>query len=168
MRRIAFVGMAVACAVGLSTAPAAADRSGAWKPAPSAPWDVPAGARCAFPVHGEPAVDEVRSRVLKTFKDGTVRTQVTGAFVLRLTNKETGATTEADAGGDAVIDDAPDGSKRWRWKGPVMVGFSTGMGNHAPGLFILDGIYRLEISATGYRELTKIRGTEIDLCAALS
>ncbi|NEC24276.1 hypothetical protein [Streptomyces parvus] len=53
-----------------TAAPSATTQGSGWEPAPSAPWDVPAGQRCAFPVHGEPIVDEVVRRELPPPAEG--------------------------------------------------------------------------------------------------
>ncbi|MEU0220461.1 hypothetical protein ABZ281_37760 [Streptomyces sp. NPDC006265] len=71
-----------------------------WEPAPSAPWDVGAGVRCDFSVHGEPVVDEVEQRVLNTHPDGSVRrVAYRGDLVVRVTNTATGASHDADVSG---------------------------------------------------------------------
>lgn len=155
--------------IGVAASPAAAVSGGDWVPAPSAAWDVPAGARCAFPVHGDPVVDQVQERVLKTYPDGTAECkEFAGPLVLRVTNTATGASTEVDASGTAVVDYGRDGSTTWRWQGLVFMGFGVGGSNHPAGLYILDGHYTVEISATGYRTVRRAHGIEQDICAALS
>ncbi|MFJ6510894.1 hypothetical protein ACIQMO_11690 [Streptomyces sp. NPDC091406] len=140
-------------ALGLGTAPATAappataPRGSGWEPAPSAPWDVPAGERCAFPIHGEPIVDEVVSRELPSPAEGVTRTAYKGDLVIRVTNKETGAHYDADASGSAVVDGYASGAQLWRVLGPVLVG--VGDGNLARGMYIVDGAYTLAVSPTG-------------------
>ncbi|WP_155056627.1 hypothetical protein [Streptomyces blattellae] len=135
-----------------------------WEPAPSAPWDVDAGLRCGFPVHGEPVIDEVMQRVLKTYPDGaTKRVAYKGDLVVRVTNTETGAFYDADASGSAVVEHRPDGSQFWTVHGPVLVGI--GEGNLPRGLYIIDGVYTLDISSTGYRTVNLAHGTTDDLCS---
>nr|WP_281404294.1 hypothetical protein [Streptomyces roseirectus] len=131
-----------------------------WEPAPSAPWDVPAGARCDFPVHGEPVVDKVVKRVLDAN-----RTFYTGELVVRVTNTETGAFYDADASGSALVELRADGGQLWTVRGPVLVG--VGAGNLPRGLYIVDGAFTLDVSSTGYRTVTLVRGTTDDLCARI-
>src|SRR5690606_8762651 len=110
MRRAALAPLALT-AVLLGATPASAGTGPGWEPAPSAPWDVAAGARCDFPVHGEPVVDEVVQRVLSTYPDGSPRRiAYKGDLVVRVTNTETGAHHDADASGPAPVELRRDGS----------------------------------------------------------
>ncbi|MFJ5863241.1 hypothetical protein ACIQEY_02300 [Streptomyces parvus] len=140
-------------ALGLATAPATAapsattTRGSGWEPAPSAPWDVPAGERCAFPVHGEPIVDEVVSRELPPPAEGVTRTAYKGDLVVRVTNKETGAHYDADVSGTALVDAYASGAQFWQVLGPVLVG--VGEGSLDRGLYVVDGAYTIDIGPTG-------------------
>lgn len=186
MRRTALV-LSVLAAVVIGAAPAAsasspvpaplsaataASASGAtdagWVPAPSAPWDTAAGLRCDFPVHGEPVVDEVVERVLARYPDGTEKRVVyKGDLVVRLTDTDTGAFYDADAGGTAVVDYGTDGSMTWYVVGPVLIGFAPDSGTLPRGLWTIDGAYRLEFGPTGYKTLTMVHGSTDDLCARI-
>ncbi|MGW1880918.1 hypothetical protein [Streptomyces sp. NPDC001970] len=169
MRRT-IVALSALAAVLFASAPAAATTltPPGWEPAPSAPWNVPAGARCDFPVHGEPVVDEVVRRVLERRPDGSAkRVAYKGDLVVRVTNTDTGAFYDADASGTAVVEYRVDGSQRWAVLGPVLVGFREGGGTLARGLYIIDGAYTMEISATGYKSVTMAHGTTDDLCARI-
>lgn len=112
-----------------SAAPLSTDRA-EWEPAPSAPWDVAAGVRCDFAVHGEPIVDEVVRRVLARHPDGSPK-QVAyeGDIVVRVTNTASGDSYDADASGSALVDYRADGSQFWSVRGPVLVGVGEGRGN---------------------------------------
>ncbi|WP_192883645.1 hypothetical protein [Streptomyces xinghaiensis] len=155
-------------AAGAPAAAASAVQGTRWEPAPSAPWDVPAGARCDFPVHGEPVVDEVVRRVLETRPDGSAkRVAYKGDLVIRVTNQETGASYDADASGTAVVEYRTDGSQFWTVLGPVLVGVGENGGNLARGLYIVDGAYTLEIGPAGYKTVTMAAGTTDDLCARI-
>jgi hypothetical protein len=167
MRRIALAPLALV-AVLLGSQPAsAADRPG-WEPAPSAPWDVAAGVRCDFPVHGEPVVDEVVRRVLSTYPDGSARrVAYKGDLVIRVTNTGTGATHDADASGSAVVEYRRDGSQRWAVHGPVFVGVGEGGGTLPRGLYIVDGVYTMDIGANGYKSVHLVHGSTDDLCARI-
>ncbi|MDH6228869.1 hypothetical protein M2169_005839 [Streptomyces sp. MJP52] len=149
-------------------ASAAATPAGSWEPAPSTPWDVPAGARCDFPVHGEPMVDEVERRVLETYADGTVRRAAyAGDLVVRVTNTDTGKSYDADASGSAVVEYRPDRSQYWAVLGPVLVGVAENGGTLQRGLYIVDGVYTLDIAPTGYKTVSLAHGSTDDLCARI-
>lgn len=140
----------------------------AWHPAPTAPFDIPAGAVCAFAVHGDPIADEVQELDLVTYPDGSPQQAVfAGKLVIRTTNTSTGKTYDADASGTAIVDFATDGSQHWKWTGPVLVRFRATNTNHAQGLYILDGHYEFQINADGTRVIHGV-GHETDVCAQLS
>ncbi|GAA2588532.1 MULTISPECIES: hypothetical protein [Streptomyces] len=167
MRRTALTTLTLAAAL-LGTQPATAAAEEGWEPAPSTPWDVAAGVRCDFPVHGEPVVDEVVRRVLSTYPDGSERrVAYKGDLVIRVTNTETGAAHDADASGSAVVEYRRDGSQLWAVHGPVFVGVGAGQGTLPRGLYIVDGVYTMDISATGYKAVHLVRGTTDDLCARI-
>ncbi|MET9678810.1 hypothetical protein [Streptomyces coeruleorubidus] len=171
MRRTALATLTLA-AVLTGTQPASAETVAApskgWEPAPSAPWDVGAGVRCDFPVHGEPVVDEVVRQVLSTYPDGSVRrVAYKGDLVVRVTNTETGASYDADASGSAVVEHRPDGSQLWAVHGPVLVGVGQDQGSLPRGLYLVDGVYTMEISPTGYKSVRLLHGTTDDLCSRI-
>ncbi|MYS91309.1 MULTISPECIES: hypothetical protein [Streptomyces] len=167
MRRTALATPALA-AVLVGTQPASAQPAKGWEPAPSAPWDVGAGVRCDFPVHGQPVVDEVVRRVLSAYPDGSVRrVAYRGDLVVRVTNTETGASYDADASGSAVVEHRPDGSQLWTVLGPVLVGVGQDQGSLPRGLYLVDGVYTLDISPTGYKSVRLLHGTTDDLCARI-
>ncbi|WP_326814933.1 MULTISPECIES: hypothetical protein [unclassified Streptomyces] len=139
-----------------------------WEPTPSKPWDVPAGLRCDFPVHGEPVVDEVVRHVLDTDPDGSAkRVSYKGDLVVRVTNTDTGAFYDADVSGRAIVEYRTDGSQFWSVRGPVLVGFGENGGTLLRGLYTIDGVYTMNISATGYKTVTMAHGTSDDLCARI-
>ncbi|MEU2910264.1 hypothetical protein ACWCQ0_26395 [Streptomyces massasporeus] len=139
-----------------------------WEPAPSAPWDVGAGVRCDFPVHGEPVVDEVEQRVLSTHPDGSVRrVAYRGDLVVRVTNTATGASHDADASGSAVVEHRRDGSQFWAVRGPVLVGVGEGRGSLPRGLYVVDGVFTMDIAADGFKDVRLVHGRTDDLCARI-
>ncbi|MFD7241202.1 hypothetical protein [Streptomyces massasporeus] len=139
-----------------------------WEPAPSAPWDVGAGVRCDFPVHGEPVVDEVEQRVLSTHPDGSVRrVAYRGDLVVRVTNTATGASHDADVSGSAVVEHRRDGSQFWAVRGPVLVGVGEGRGSLPRGLYVVDGVFTMDIGADGFKDVRLVHGTTDDLCARI-
>jgi hypothetical protein len=174
MRRLlSLVAAAAAAAVLLTAAPAAAASrgkgDGEWIPAPSGPFNQAAGVTCDFPIHGDPIVDEVKRMVLATYPDGSPKREIyTGALIVRVTNTLTGASVDADASGTSVIDYKPGGSfamsSTWRVSGPVLVGFREGTGNLPRGLYIINGLYTLSFSDTGYKTLKMFTGTTDNIC----
>jgi hypothetical protein len=140
-----------------------------WTPAPTPPFDQAAGVTCDFAVHAEPVVDEVETKVLDRYPDGSIhRDAYRGDLVVRVTNTASGKYYDADAGGSAVIDHHRDGSQTWYVAGPVLAGFRAGSGNVPRGLYVLDGIYRLEIGADGTKTLTVLHGSRDNVCDHLA
>jgi hypothetical protein len=171
MRRLLTAGLALVTAVLVAAPPAAAApataslTTGGWIPAPSAPWDQAAGVTCDFAIHGDPIVDEVRKLVLETNPDGSPRKEFyEGALVIRLTNKQTGAYTDVDAGGSALVEFFPDGSMTWYAVGPVMVGFRENAGTLPRGQWRVDGVYRIEFTPTYNKTITMVYGTTHNAC----
>ncbi|MEU8621474.1 hypothetical protein [Streptomyces sp. NPDC048623] len=162
---VPFMAAAATAALLGTASPAAAESPiGAWEPAPSAPWSFPAGARCDFPVHGSPVVDEVVRRTVAVREDGTQVFEYKGALVIRVVNSTTGATYDADAGGRALVEVHPDHSQKWYVIGPILAGFAEYGGNLARGLYTPDGVYTLDVSPTGYKTLTFLHGSADALC----
>lgn len=152
----------------LAAAVSAALTGTGWTPAPTPPFAQEAGVNCDFPLHAEPVVDDVVTKVLQRFPDGSVRRDAyQGDLVIRVTNDETGSSYDADVSGSAVVEHAPDGAQTWYVVGPVLLRVREDQGNVPRGLWIVDGVYRLAISATGTRTLTMVRGSLIDVCDRL-
>jgi hypothetical protein len=163
MRRIALAVVVVVALLAGTASPAAAGSG--WVPAPTPPFAQEAGVNCDFALHAQPIVDEVVTKVLQRYPDGSIRLDAfKGALVVRVTNDETGRFYDADASGSAVVEHARDGGQTWYVVGPVLLGEREGQGNIPRGLWIVDGVYRLAISATGYRTLTMIKGTLDNVC----
>jgi len=141
---------------------------GGWVPAPQEPFDRAAGALCDFAIHGEPVVDEVRKLTLDTYPDGSPRRELyAGYLIVEVTNTETGATTQVDASGTAMIEYRTDGSMIWRVVGPVLLGFREGGGNLPRGLWVVDGVFTVEFGPTFVKTVTMIHGTEHNVCTDL-
>jgi hypothetical protein len=159
---LAFAPLAAAPPAGAATG------HGGWEPAPAAPFDRAAGVLCDGPVHAEPVRDEVERKVLATGTDGEpTREAYRGALVIRVTDTATGRHVDADAGGSAVVDHHPDGSTTWLVAGPVLVGMPEGGGSLPRGLYVIDGLYRMDISAGGYKDVHLAIGTARNLCPRL-
>jgi hypothetical protein len=170
MRRL-IVALAVILGIAVPASPAAAD--GGWVPAPSAPFDLPAGARCDFAVHSEPIVDEVRTRVLATYPDGSIKREAyVGDLVVRITNTETGASVDVDLSGSAMVERRPGGTlttnSTWYVVGPAMFGFREGGGDHPRGLWVFDGLYTVAFDANAVKTVTVYHGTERNVCDDLA
>ncbi|MFF3602485.1 hypothetical protein [Streptomyces sp. NPDC002463] len=168
MRRISFALAAVGLVVATAAPASAGETDNGWEPAPSAAWAYPAGARCDFAVQGSPVVDGVVRRTLAVYEDGTKVLEYKGDLVVRVVNTVTGASYDADASGRAVVEVRPDRSQTWYVVGPILAGFGEGGGNVARGLYTVDGVYTLDVSATGYKTLTLLRGSTDSLCDRVS
>lgn len=168
---------ALATAAMFAAVPAAAEPAPAtpasevnhgWVPVPAEAFDREAGVLCDFPIHSEPIVDEVRMRTLETYPDGSPRRELyVGDLILQVTNTATGATTEADASGRAIIEYGTDGSMTWYVVGPVLLGFREGSGNLPRGLWVVDGVYTVEFSPRGVKTVTHVLGTDHNVCTDL-
>ena len=179
MRRTIVIALAAVAAL-LGTATQASANTGStlrtgilvhnpWVPWPSAPFDLAAGAYCAFAVHGEPTVDKVRVKTIEEYPDGSPKRQLaTGALMFRMTNTETGASTIADAGGSAVFDLFPDGSQTWHVVGPVLAAFKDGASNIPRGVWTINGIYDINFSTTNFKTVTIFHGGVHSICADLN
>jgi hypothetical protein len=170
--------LAAACALLGAAAPAGATIGAArateardhnpWVPLPSAPFDLAAGDYCAFPVHGDPIVDRVRVKTIARYPDGSPKRQLaTGALMFRMTNTATGASTIADAGGSAIFELFPDGSRTWHVIGPVLAAFKDGAANIPRGVWTINGLYDVHFSPTGFKTVTLFHGSVHDVCADL-
>jgi hypothetical protein len=103
--------------------------------------------------------------VLATHPDGApARVAYRGDLVVRVTHTGTGAFYDADASGTAVVDHRPDGTQRWYVLGPVLVGMGDA-GSLPRGLYLIDGVYTMDIDAAGHNTVTMAHGTVDDLCA---
>ena len=164
--------VAALVAVAVAPAPARAAAGGGWVPAPSGPVDVPAGVVCDFPMHSEPIVDEVRTRVLATYPDGSPKRQAfVGDLVVRVTNTATGAFVDVDASGSGLVVYQPGGTlttnSTWYAVGPAGFGFREGGGDHPRGLWVFDGVYTVAFDANSFKTVTIYHGSERNVCAEL-
>jgi hypothetical protein len=140
-----------------------------WVPEPIPPFDAAAGVLCDFPVHYDVLVNQVRTKVLETYPDGTPKRQLAaGALFLNVSNTDTGASTVVDASGSAAIDYGTDGSMLWHVIGPVIARLGAGTSNLPRGLYTINGIYRIAFSPTGFKTITLTHGTIHNLCPDLS
>ncbi|AUH41684.1 hypothetical protein [Streptomyces sp. CMB-StM0423] len=172
MRRYAAATAAALCLTATLAAPAATaaggeSDDGGWRPVDYPPVNYPAGERCDFPFRTEPILDETMVKTVATYPDGSPKTELyKGALIVRVTNLETGASYDADAGGRSIVRYAPDGGHIYYATGPVLIGFKENQGNLPRGEYLVDGVYTLEITAADYRTVTWKEGTKklTDVC----
>lgn len=162
MRRYAAATAAALCLTATLAAPAATAAGGAagnggdegWRPVEYPPVNYPAGERCDFAFRTEPLVDETMVKTVATYPDGSPKTELyKGALLVRVTNLETGATYDADAGGRSIVQYAPDGGHVYYATGPFLMGVLEGRGNLPRGEYLVDGVYTVEITADDYRSV---------------
>jgi len=163
MKRTLIVVLVAVATLIVTGGPAAAST---WMPAPTPPFDIPAGAVCDFAVHGEPVVDQVKTKVVATYPDGAKRVELAkGALILRITAVDTGVARLADGSGSGLFKYAQDGSFTVDIVGPLLIGFREGLSNISRGLYQLNGVYRIAIQpSTGFKKLTMIHGTVHNVC----
>ncbi|MEV6345628.1 hypothetical protein [Actinoplanes sp. NPDC051851] len=170
MHRLPVIALtAVTAVVTVSvTAAVPANASSPWEPLPSPTLDLAAGETCDFAVHGDPIVDEVVVKTVATYPDGSPKVQLAkGPLVFRLTNLATGTTTDADAGGSAVFELHPDGSRVWHVIGPVLAPLREGTSNIPRGIWTIHGVYDIDFSPTNFKTITLRYGRLHDVCADL-
>ncbi|MCF2529185.1 hypothetical protein [Yinghuangia soli] len=175
MRRI-LLASAVAAAVLCTALPANAAPAkeivpaDGWEPAPPVPdyfWD--AGTRCDFPVRSTAVLDEVVQKVIRRHPDGKPSlVAYRGPLLVRITNTVAAKSHVVDAGGSALVEYRPDGSQMWHIVGPVLTTFRENGGTLPRGLYRLDGVYTLDIDATGYKILDMPLGSADPLCPRIT
>jgi hypothetical protein len=141
-----------------------------WDPAPFPPtFDRAAGVVCDFAVHGENLVDQVERHVILAFPDGTVqREALMGDLVIRVTNTSNGKAIDVDAGGSAIIDHHEDGTFVEYIVGPALGRIAAGRSNLPRGLYLLDGVYSVDVNSAGFLAFTFVVGGATDLCPQLA
>jgi hypothetical protein len=161
---------AAAAPAALMGVDADADSGNGWEPAPFPPtFDRAAGVVCDFAIHGESLVDEVRRHVILFYPDGSVhREALMGDLVIRLTNTSNGKFYDADAGGSAIVEHHIDGSLTEYITGPALGRIPAGRSNLPRGLYLLDGVYTVDISTTGFLTFSFVEGGATDLCPQLA
>ena len=138
-----------------------------WQLAPQPQFTVPAGAICSFALQVATVEDEVITKVLATWPDGSPRNQVyTGPYIARFTNVDSGKSVTRNLSGDALVHyGEDDGSASWSYAGPVAVAF---FGSPlALGLWVLDGVFVVDYAADGTQTLPVHVGKEENLCTTL-
>ena len=148
-------------------------RVAGWDPEPWQPYvqpvfSWPAGEACAFEVAFEVVSEDLYTRVLARYPDGTVRAeQYTGPLVVDFVNTSTGARVRHDLSGEGVQTYYRDGSPlRLFGIGP----FGTGFGpedEYPAGVWVLDGIHVVRWSADGTKSMQVDLGPEINVCTQL-
>ena len=164
-RLLAPLALAVALAV-----PSSAQAGSPWQPFRAAPFDLPAGSRCSFPLSGRILEDGERIRTTEVNADGTpAQQEVKGPLVVEYINQDTGESIVRDLTGTALIDFAADGSFRFTLlRGSLAVGLGAGDPG-GPAFLVLSGRgFIVDFGADGSRTVTLGRGTVEDVCQTLA
>ena len=138
-----------------------------WTRSPQESFTIPAGGMCAFTLQADVVEDQEITKVLQTWPDGSPRRQAyAGALVYKFTNVESGAAVTRNLSGDALVEWGQDGSAKWDYAGPVAVAF---FGSPlAQGLWVIDGVFVVDYSASGVQTMPVHIGHEENLCATLA
>ncbi|HWL95791.1 MAG TPA: hypothetical protein VNP20_00515 [Nocardioidaceae bacterium] len=162
-------------------APAAADRSATppdrsgwddlvWEPYRTQPFTSPAGQLCAFTLRADPVADEEMVATVARFPDGSPKIEAyKGRLVVRYTNVESGAATDKDLSGSAVVRYFEDGAYTMYMYGPVGMGFRE-TDRYPRGMYVLDGFHVVHTGADPAdrdREMLVDGGSEHDICGDL-
>ncbi|MFI5911663.1 hypothetical protein [Dactylosporangium sp. NPDC051541] len=168
MRRTVTIAAAAAAVLATTATPAAATPAG-WTPVPIPPFDAPAGVLCDVPVHYDAIVNRAMTKVVQAYPDGSPKRELaTGALFLRLTNPDTGRSTVVDTSDTAVTDHDTDGSRTIHTVGPVIALVRADTSNLPRGIYAINGLTRVEVSATGFKTITLIHATIHNVCPDLT
>jgi hypothetical protein len=140
-----------------------------WQRAPQPSFTVPAGQLCPFTLKADPVKDEVITKILDTWPDGSPRDQVyKGAFIGRFTNVESGAAIVRNMSGYALVRWGDgDNSASWYYAGPVGVAFPPG-GPLPVGMYVIDGLFEINYAPDGSITMPVHEGSEENICDTLS
>jgi hypothetical protein len=161
-----------AVAIAGVTSPASADEieiPPGWTRSPSQPFDAPAGTLCPFALHGDVVKDEVITKVIATYPDGSPKAQLfVGDLVFRFTNVDTGTAVTRDLGGDGLAEyGANKSSLTWTFIGPAAVTIPPS-GAFAPGVYVLSGLHVLRYNSDGTFQMLVDEGRDENLCQTLA
>ena len=139
-----------------------------WQPYDQAEFSWPAGEACSFEVAVEVVSEDLYSRVLARYPDGSVRAeQFTGPLLMDFVNTATGARVQHDLSGEGVQTYTAAGAPlRFIGVGP----FGTGFGpadDYPAGVWVLDGIHVVRWSADGTKSMEVDLGPETNVCTEL-
>lgn len=97
-----------------------------WQLAPQPQLTLPAGVLCAFSLRVDTVEDQVITKVLATWPDGSPRNQVyTGTYIARFTNVDSGRSVTRNLSGDALVHyGEDDGAASWSYAAPSPSPFS--------------------------------------------
>lgn len=165
---------ALAAAIAAPAAADPSDRSGwedlVWEPYRTQPFTSPAGQLCEFTLRADPVADEEMVATVARFADGSPKAEAyKGKLVVRYTNVETGAATDKDLSGSAVVRYFEDGAYTMYMYGPVGMGFRE-TDRYPRGMYVLDGFHVVHTGADAAdrdREMVVDGGSEHDICGDL-
>ena len=176
MRARSFL-FALAAAAATVIAPAAAHAEPAatgitpepWQPWIQQDWEAPAGKYCDFPLGHEVVSQDIRSRVLARYPDGTKKLEeYAGPLMSEFVNRDTGRRLLVDAGGSGASEYRPDGTEaRFIMVGPVGTGFREGDLDLPRGYYLFDGFHVVAYGTDGTRSLPVDLGPERNICEEL-
>lgn len=163
-------GAVVLVAIALLLSPSKVSATSGWKPYRTPPFDLPAGARCPFPLSGRTLQDQERIRTLATFPDGSPqRQEVVGRLVVRYVNQATGAHVDRNLTGTAFVDYRLDGSSTLTLRGGH---FAVGLAATDPGgpaFLVLSGHgHAVTFAPDGGRTLALGTGRVENICRTLA
>jgi hypothetical protein len=152
--------------VTFSVAPAMADDG--WVPVPSGSNTIPAGGICPFAVQIDTVKNEVLSKTVAKYPDGSPREILyKGDLVERITNLASGRSVVRDSGAFGIEHIDRDGSMLWTFIGPIVWGLSASE-CVAAGLYAMTGTHVIAMSADGSSSrLVVDDGDKESLCETL-
>ncbi|GIG70831.1 hypothetical protein [Phytomonospora endophytica] len=168
---------ALAVAAATVLAPAAAHAEPAttvigpepWQPWFQRNWEAADGLYCDFPLGHEVVSQDIRSRVVERYPDGTKKIEeYEGPLMSEFVNRDTGKRFLVDAGGRGFSEYRPDGTEaRFVMIGPVGTGFRDGDLDLPRGYYLFDGFHVVAFAPDGTRSLPVDLGPEHNVCEDL-
>ena len=138
-----------------------------WTRVPPTSVTVPAGALCPFSLQIQDVKDEVITKVLQTFPDGSPRSQIfIGELITRFTNVSSGASVTRNLSGDGFVRYGSDGSSSWTFVGPAATVIFPGS-FLAPGFYVVNGFYVIDYAGDGTQTIPIHEGPNENLCETL-
>jgi hypothetical protein len=168
MRRFVTISLALCVlALGAATAAAADGSWGSWEPTSQGPVGIPAGAVCPFAVAAEPVHQNLAVRYHYDASGAIDAYEFKGSLLARITNLDTGASTERSLSGFGTVTPHPDGSYDAVFEGGLLLLLGGG-DSPSSELLLLTGRTVLHGSPTGVKTVVAASGASEDLCQTLA
>jgi len=148
-------------------APATASQRPERFPSESGPADFPAGSTCSFAVRWQPLEDHSTIAVFPVQPNGDQVTRITGRYVNRVINLDTGAFEDYVANARLDIVSHADGTFDIHAKGPVLAAYGSA-DLTGPGMFYFVGNLHDELDENFTVLAHSFSGTAEDICETLS